>query len=189
MYRGLRYIKSWLETGVVLVALLIGPSIIIKAQDVGTGIATANVLAALTVTSTHDLAFGDVVQGVQKIADKTVVAEAGVFQVTGAGGSEISMYLQLPPYLWNNTPNNEDRLICAFTTTDADIDTTAVGTPAAHGAGALVDLDPHGLPDTAIGVADNILQIFLGGTVYPSVDQRAGSYTADIILTVAYTGA
>jgi hypothetical protein len=187
MHRDLNKIKVWLEIGVVCFALVCGPSII-NAQDVAIGIATANVLASLTVTATHDLAFGDVLQGVQKSADKTIVAEAGVFQVAGAGGSEISMYLQLPPYLWNNTPNNEDRLICSFSTTDADIDTTAAGTPAVHGGGALADLDPHGLPDTPLGGADNVLQIFLGGTVYPAVDQRAGAYTADIILTVAYTG-
>jgi hypothetical protein len=28
----------------------------------------------------------------------------------------------------------------------------------------------------------------LGGTVQPSVDQKAGDYEADIVLTVAYTG-
>ncbi len=187
MRHGLNNIRLWLEIGVVLTALLFGPSII-NAQDVGTGNATATVLASLAVTSTADLQFGNVLQGVQKLADKTVIAEAGVFSVAGAGNSEISMYLQLPPYLWNNTGGSEDRLICAFTTTDADIDTTAAGTPAVHGAGALVDQNPHGLPDTAIGGNDNVLQIFLGGTVYPAVDQRAGSYTADIILTVAYTG-
>ena len=32
------------------------------------------------------------------------------------------------------------------------------------------------------------LDLYLGGKVIPSVDQTAGAYTADIILTVAYTG-
>jgi hypothetical protein len=109
-----------------------------------------------------------------------------VFQITGEGGKEISLYLQLPDYLWNST--NTDRMAIAFATTDCDIDTTAAGTPAAHGLGAVVDQNPHNLPDTPIGGADNILQMFLGGTVYPTVDQRTGTYTADIILTVAYTG-
>jgi hypothetical protein len=158
------------------------------AQDVGTGTASATVLAILSVTSTHDLVFGDVLQGVPKTADKTVVADAGVFQVSGAGGHEISMQMELPDYLWNSTVDSEDRLAIAFSDTDADIDTTAAGTPAAHGPGAIVDQNPHNLADTNIGGTDNILQLFLGGTVYPTVDQRAGSYTADIILTVAYTG-
>jgi len=158
----------------------------VNAQDIATGSATATVLAVLAVTSTHDLAFGDVLQGVPKTADKTVVVDAGVFQVTGAGGKEISMHLQLPDYLWNST--NEDRLVISFSDTDADIDTTAAGTPAVHGLGAVVDQNPKNLSDMVIGATDNILQIFLGGTVFPTVDQRADAYTADIILTVAYTG-
>jgi hypothetical protein len=170
----------------IVIAVIIGTSSFVQAQDIATGSATATILAVLAVTATHDLAFGDVLQGVPKTADKTVVADAGVFQINGAGGKEISMHFQLPDYLWNST--NEDRLVIAFSSTDADIDTTAAGTPAVHGAGAVVDLDPHNLTDTNIGATDNILQIFLGGTVYPTVDQRADAYTADIILTVAYTG-
>ena len=75
MRHGLNNTRLWLEIGVVLTALLIGPSIIC-AQDVGTGIATATVLATLSVTATHDLAFGNVLQGVQKSADKTAREEA-----------------------------------------------------------------------------------------------------------------
>lgn len=158
----------------------------VQAQDVAVGHATANVLAVLTVTATHDLAFGDVLQGVPKAAPKNVIANAGVFQVTGEGGREISMFMQLPDYLWNST--NTDRMVIAFSTTDADIDTTAAGTPAVHGAGAIADLNPHAIPETVLGATDNILQIFIGGTVHPTIDQRADAYTADIILTVAYTG-
>ena len=168
-------------------AVIWSPSII-NAQDVAVGSATATVLAVLAVTSTADLLFGNVMQGVPTAADKTVIGQAGVFSVSGAGGSEISMFMELPEYLWCATANSEDRLVVAFSSTDADIDTTAAGTPAAHGGGAIVDQDPYNLSDTDLGGADNILQIFLGGSVYPAVDQRAGSYTADIVLTVAYTG-
>jgi len=168
---------------VILVLALNGSAF---AQDIATGSATATVLAVLAVSSTHDLAFGDVLQGVPKAADKTVVADAGVFLISGAGGMEISMHLQLPDYLWNST--NTDRMVIAFSSTDADMDTTAAGTPAVHGAGAITDQDPHNLPDTNIGATDNVLQIYLGGTVYPTVDQRPDAYVADIILTVAYTG-
>lgn len=174
--------------GIVAIVICLSFGSTVLAQDVTTGSATATILAVLSVSSTHDLAFGDVLQGVPKTADKTVIAEAGVFQITGAGGQEISMHLQLPDYLWSATGGSEDRLPISFSTTDADIDTTAAGTPAVHGGGAIVDQDPHDLPDTVMGGAGNILQIFLGGTVLPAVDQRAGSYSADIVLTVAYTG-
>ena len=170
----------------VIVAMILILPALSHSQDIATGAATANVLAVLSVTATHDLAFGDVLQGVPKIADKTVIADAGVFQITGAGGKEISMYMQLPDYLWNST--NTDRLFIAFNDTDADIDTTLAGIPSAHGAGAVVNQNPHALPDMNLGGADNILQIFLGGTVHPTIDQRADAYMADIILTVAYTG-
>jgi len=170
---------------IALSAIIFSPSVS-NAQDVAVGQATATVLAVLSVSATHDLAFGDVLQGVPTAADKTSVTNAGVFQISGAGGMEVSMYLQLPDYLWNST--NTDRLVIAFSSTDADLDSTAAGTPAAHGGGAIVDQDPHNLPDTPLGGADNILQIYLGGTVYPTVDQRADAYAADIVLTVAYTG-
>jgi hypothetical protein len=170
----------------LMAAVAVFAPLVVSAQDVSTGQATANVLAVLNVTATHDLAFGDVLQGVPHIASKILIADAGVFQITGEGDMEISMFLQLPDYLWNST--NTDRLVIAFSATDADIDTTAAGTPAVHGGGAIVDQDPHAIPETALGGAGNILQIFLGGTVYPTVDQRAAAYDADIILTVAYTG-
>ena len=82
---------------------------------------------------------------------------------------------------------SQDRLPISFASTDATIDTTA-GTPDAPGAGALTNQDPHTLPDTGIGGGANVVRIYLGGTCHPSVDQRAGSYAADIILTAAYTG-
>ncbi len=168
-------------------AVILSPSIV-NAQDVAVGQATATVLAVLAVTSTADLQFGNVMQGVPTTASKILIGEAGVFSIAGAGGSEVSMFMELPEYLWNSAGGSEDRLVVAFSSTDADLDTTAAGTPAAHGLGAIVDQDPYNLPDTELGGADNVLQIFLGGSVYPAVDQRAGSYTADIVLTVAYTG-
>ncbi|MFH2035439.1 MAG: hypothetical protein ABIJ45_03470 [Candidatus Zixiibacteriota bacterium] len=183
----LKKLLTGLTALLVCIAIVGGPQLA-NAQDVAVGTATATILAVLAVTSTHDLAFGDVLQGVPQVADKTVIADAGVFEVTGAGGSEVSLFLELPDFLWNSTGGSEDRLTITFSSTDADIDTTAAGTPAAHGAGAIVDQDPYNLSDTNLGAADNILKIFLGGTVYPTVDQRAGSYTADIVLTVAYTG-
>jgi len=186
MHSHSRMNRIFIRLIVIMVALVVVAPGLLKAQDVAVGQATANVLAVLSVTATHDLAFGDVMQGVPHVADKTVLADAGVFQVTGEGGQEVAMFLQLPDYLWNST--NTDRLVIAFSATDADIDTTAAGTPAAHGLGAVVDQDPHALPETALGGADNILQIFLGGTVHPTVDQRAAAYDADIVLTVAYTG-
>jgi hypothetical protein len=173
---------------VAVLAFCFGPSIA-TAQDVANGQATATVLTVLAVTSTSDLQFGDVLQGVSKVADKTVVGEAGVFNITGSGGNEVSLYMQLPDYI--SLADGSDRMVVSFSDTDADIDFTDAATPAAHTAGAVVDQDPHNLPATAINAAaapDNNIKIFLGGSVFPTVDQTAGAYSGDIILTVAYTG-
>ena len=173
---------------IVVMVLCLGP-ISGFAQDVANGQATANVLTVLSVTSTNDLQFGDVLQGVAKAADKTVIAEAGVFNITGAGGSEVSLYMQLPDYI--ALADGSDRMVISFSATDADIDFTDAATPAAHTAGALTDLNPHNLAAQTINAAaapDNNIKIFLGGSVFPTVDQTAGAYAGDIILTVAYTG-
>ena len=82
-------------------------------------------------------------------------------------------------------------MVIAFSATDCSIDTTGSADPTAYG-GGFQNTNPHSLPSGVYigsqgGVVNNT-NIFLGGSVYPSVDQTAGSYSADIILTVAYNG-
>lgn len=155
----------------------------VQSQEVAVGQATATVLAALVVTSIQDLNFGDILQGVPSSADIDVVAEAADFSVVGSGGSEVALYLQLPEYLWNTT--NTDRMQIAFASTDCDIDAN-VGTAATKV--APVTVDPYNLPATALHAVSNILHVYLAGSVYPAVDQAVGAYSADIVLTAAYTG-
>jgi hypothetical protein len=154
-------------------------------QDVAVGQATATVLAVLAVSATSVLAFGTVYQGVPvSIANNN--ASAGVFTITGEAGAGISIYMQLPDYL--ATASGDDRMIVSFSTTDASIDSTANVDPTTFGAG-WQNQDPHNLPSTIeIGNASAQAAIFLGGTVNPSVDQTAGAYTGDIVVTVAYNG-
>lgn len=171
----------------ILISLSFGVNT--NAQDVSTGQATATVLAVLAVTAPSNLVFGDVLQGVVKAVPRTD-ANAGIFNIAGEGtnNEEISMHLQLPDFLWNSGVGVQDRMVIAFSATDCTIDTTSAGTPAVPGAGAQVGEDPQNLPDTGMGGDDDVVRIYLGGTVNPAPDQRAGSYTADIILTAAYTG-
>ena len=165
-----------------LAAVIAGPAV--QAQEVATGGANATVLAVLAVTSVQDLNFGNVLQGVPATADIDVIAEAGDFQVGGAAGSEVALYLQLPEFLWNST--NTDRMIIAFGATDCEIDPFLAGDAATKSGSETVE-DPYNLTATALG-ADNGLHVYLAGTVYPAVDQAVGAYTADIVLTAAYTG-
>jgi len=158
-------------------------------QDVATGQATATLQIALTVTATAPLAFGAVYQGVMKSIAKDN-ASAGIFTITGEPDANIAVYMQLPDYLTTDAAsgNGDDRMVVAFTTTDANVDTTGAAAPAGFVAGdGWVDEDPHNF-DAAITVGSVGTNIYLGGTVWPSVDQKAGDYEADIVLTVAYTG-
>ena len=156
-----------------------------KSQDVAVGQATATVLAVLAVSATQALNFGNVYQGVAKTQDETSDANSGKFTITGQASANISCFFQLPDYL--ALANGTDRIVIAFSTTDATFSILGTGTPAAPGLGATLNTNPRNLTGTAMGTAGTS-QIFLGGKVIPSVNQTAGSYSADIVLTVAYTG-
>lgn len=171
------------SVGVTLAALLVAPSA--SSQEVAVGQATATVLTVLAVTATAPLAFGNVYQGVPlSIAKNT--ASAGEFTITGEADATIAIYMQLPDYL--STATGDDRMVIAFSTADCNIDTTGAGDPTGFvGTDGWIDQDPHNVTNAAT-VGSVGTNIYLGGTVQPSVDQTAGNYEADIILTVAYTG-
>jgi hypothetical protein len=79
-------------------------------------------------------------------------------------------------------------MVISFSTTDCAIDTTANADPTTFGSG-WANQNPYNLPSgVIIGGLSTQTALFLGGQVRPTVDQTAGAYTADIILTVAYNG-
>jgi hypothetical protein len=134
------------------------------------------------------LDFGNVYQGVAKTQDETSDANSGIFTITGAAAANIACYFQLPEYI--ALANGTDRMPITFSTTDATfsvLDAAAPSTPSAPGVGATLNTNPRNLTGTAIG-AGGTSQIFLGGKVVPSVNQAAGAYSADVVLTVSYTG-
>jgi len=182
-FRELRFL------GVVLVVaalLLPTPG---SAQDVAVGQATATVLAVLSVTADAPLAFGTVYQGVRKSIAKDN-ASAGTFTISGQADANVAIYMQLPDYLTTDAAsgNGDDRMVVAFTTTDANIDTTGAGDPTGFaGTDGWADQDPRNI-NSATTIGSGGTNIYLGGTVWPSVDQKAGDYEADIVVTVAYTG-
>jgi hypothetical protein len=176
-------------TRIVSVATIIAFASVLKpstasAQDVANGSATASVQAVLVVTSTAALVFGNVFQGVSKsIANGN--AAAGVFTITGQGLSGLSMYMQLPDYM--STATGDDRMVIAFSSTDASVDSTINTSPASFGTG-WQNTDPHNINSATTMGGGGQAAVFLGGKVLPTVDQTAGAYTGDIILTVAYNG-
>ena len=69
------------------------------AQATASGEALATVLAGLAVVAVQDLQFGNVLQGVAKSVANDDAVNAGIFTITGEGGSGISVFLSLPEYL------------------------------------------------------------------------------------------
>lgn len=77
----------------------------------------------------------------------------------------------------------------AFQTTDLSVNTTSNADPSTFVAGWSA-VDPNNIPNGLLIGSDAILHtmLFLGGRVIPSVDQLAGAYSGNIIVTVAYNG-
>lgn len=172
-------------TVICLLAMVSGDLV---AQDVANGQATATVLAALTVTAVKDLVFGNVLQGVQKPVSN-LDADAGIFSITGASSAGISFYMVLPEYV--SLTGDSDRMTISFTATDANIDTTGLSAadPTAFlAANGYADENPRNLSSTNFEAPAATIYIYMGGKVTPTVDQTAGAYTGDILLTVAYDG-
>jgi hypothetical protein len=185
-----RQSRTTLRSVLVTVAALVAfTSANVAAQDVATGSATATLVIALTVTATQALQFGNVYQGVAKSVAKNT-ADAGEFLIVGEPDANIAIYMQLPDYLSTDavSGNGDDRMVIGFSTTDCNVDTTAGGDPTGWAAtDGWADQDPHNITNAAT-VGSGGTNVYLGGGVTPSVDQKAGAYEADIILTVAYTG-
>lgn len=172
---------------VILCAAIVLLPVRHQAQDVASGLAIANVLAGLSVTSVQDLNFGDCLQGVSKSVPNNDAANSGIFLVTGQPGAGISMYIALPAYL--STATGDDRMNILFGVTDCSIDSTGNVDPSTFGDG-WQDINPYALPTnlTVGSAAPSQTAVFLGGEVVPSVNQLSGPYSAEIIVTVAYTG-
>jgi hypothetical protein len=180
--------KKGMLASVLVMGIVSMLSLPVTAQDVANGSATATVQAVLQVTSVQALNFGTVYQGVPKTVGVDDDANTGILQVTGQEGAQVAMYLEMPEYM--ATATGDDRMNIAFGATDVTVAYEAAATPSAPGAAPTVGEDPHNLGNYTLGAPapDNLAKLFLGGTVYPSVDQAAGAYTADVILTAAYTG-
>lgn len=169
---------------VTLCAILFAGSA--NAQDVANGQATASVAASLAVTSAQDLQFGAIFQGVAKSIANNVNLSSGIFNITGAASAGISMTFVLPDYI--ALADGSDRMTISFSTTDAVVDSNNT-TPATVVAGdGWVNINPRNFPaGTVIGAAGQT-NVYVGGRVTPTVDQKAGAYAGSLTLSVAYNG-
>ncbi len=152
-------------------------------QDVARGQAQATVLPLIVVTATQVLDFGEVFQGVPKTIARTNDDSVAIFTITGEHGAGINLQLILPEYI--NLADGSDRMPIVFRATDAAVDTNGATPSTVVAADGWVDQNPYILPAGATIGATNT-RIYLGGKVNPSSNQKAGAYTNDIVLMVAY---
>ena len=170
----------------VVLAAVLAVSPVVNSQDVATGSATATVLTALAVSSSANLVFGNVYQGVATtIANSN--AAAGIYAITGQASAGIAIYMALPDYV--ALADGSDRMTVSFSATDASVDSLGGGDPTAMaGASGWQNTNPHSFPSATVIGSGGTTNIYLGGKVLPTINQTAGAYTGDIVLTVAYNG-
>jgi hypothetical protein len=171
---------------ILLLVVLVGGPSTINAEAVVVGTATATILAALTVTADQSLIFGtDVLQGVPRTIANNVNASSAIFRIAGNGGSDVWASLTLPTYM-SHTTSSSDRMDIYFSATDGAYDLTDGGA-ALPADGTSTNYNPWTSTSQTLSLGGD-MAIFLGGTIRPKVNQTAGAYSADIILTVAYIG-
>lgn len=152
----------------------------VAAQERASIQALATVVSSLSINGTNDLQFGTVTPGVSKAVDKSSVGFAGEWSVTGASNAEISMDFTLPTQL--STSNSLGLLDISFRPTDASYSNGLGSQSSPTGV-----LNPNGPSAQRVGAGGQMF-IWIGGVVYPRISQTGGDYSAEIMLTVAYTG-
>lgn len=142
-------------------------------------IASAHMTCAQTITINNDLVFGAVFPGTPKSIDKKTAGAAAEFLISGSTGSEVTIDFSLPTYM--STGSYTMQMI--FMETDLSIDTQ----PNPDQSNPELDnLNPWRTTTDRLGAQG--ITCWLGGTVVPRLAQPQGSYSAIVVLTVAYTG-
>jgi hypothetical protein len=137
---------------------------------------TAGPLAAqgkpLTVTGVRGVTFGAVLPGVPRAVLRTDPANSGQIDIRGSKGPVLLTFV-LPVSM---TGPAGARMPITFGASDA-------GYSATQAIGSQVGFDPK-QPFTATLPNNGRASVFVGATANPATNQRAGAYTATIILTV-----
>ncbi len=157
-----------------------------KAQDVANGLAIANVQATLAVLASQNLQFGNMFQGVAKSIGNNVDAFSGIFNITGAPSAGLTISMVMPDYM--ALADGSDRMTIAFSPTDATVDTNNT-TPSTVVAGdGWQNVNPRNVPAAVVIGSGGQTNIYIGGRAIPAVNQKAGAYSGDVIVSVAYDG-
>jgi hypothetical protein len=137
--------------------------------------ATAVVAAAIDVARVSDLDFGTVMPNFGRTILFTD-AGAGHFQVTGAAAAEVALSFSILPASLSDGTNTLPVSFTALHNTAADPTGGTTFDPAVGESGTNLD------------ATTGTLHVYVGGTVTAADTQVAGTYTAQVELTAAYTG-
>ncbi len=135
--------------------------------------------SAQSVVVNQDLTFGYVYPGVPKEVDQATAGSAAEFLITGTAGDEVSISFALPTYMSQNGYTMQ----ILFPQTGCALDSSSTPDQSSP---PVDDLDPYDVITYRLGSAG--LTVWLGGKVVPKLAQPPGDYSADIVVTVAYTG-
>ena len=139
---------------------------------VGTPLAAQGGGKPLTVTGVRGVTFGTVLPGVPRVVLRTDPANSGEIDIKGPKGQVLLTFV-LPIQMAG--PSGALMPI-SFGASDA-------GFSATQTIGSQVGFDPK-QPFTAMLPNNGRASVFLGSTANPATNQRAGAYTATIILNV-----
>ncbi|MFH2035438.1 MAG: hypothetical protein ABIJ45_03465 [Candidatus Zixiibacteriota bacterium] len=134
---------------------------------------------AQNVTETNPLSFGNVFVGIPKVVSKYTPGTAAEYYIQGTAGAEVTIDITLPTYMSAGGQNMQ----IIFREDDCSMDSSASYDQTNPG---YDDIDPWHQITYRLG--SDGLRIWLGGTVVPGLRQSEGSYSASIVITVAYTG-
>ncbi len=177
------------QSNMIIGTMLIMVLLVIPSTSMSQGFddraATARVMTVLSVTATQDLNFGQVYAGVPKTTGNDVDDSSAVFTITGEAGAGISVQLILPEYL--SLADGSDRMTVVFENNVCSIDTLGTASPSTV-AGDFQNVNPRSVPAGVIVGNSGASKVFLGGKIIPSVNQKVGNYSGDIVLSVSYDG-
>ncbi len=131
--------------------------------------------AQINVRTVRGLAFGTVIPGVPSVVLRTDPVNSGQFEIRGGQFlSIIRLTFTLPTVL--NGPLGATMPL-SFATNDAGYSFT-------NSINSQTAFNPNQPYTTVKGIGGGATGVFLGGRVTPAANQRAGSYTGTVVLSV-----
>ena len=138
-------------------------------------LASKGLAAQVNVRAVRGLAFGTVIPGVPSVVSRTDPLDSGWFELRGGNFlTFIQLTFTLPTVL--NGPLGATMPL-SFATNDAGYSFT-------NSVNSQTAFNPHQPYTTIKGIGGGATGVFLGGSVSPALNQRAGSYTGTVVLSV-----